>query len=111
MAYRDEHERCPRCAAELVDAGSVRGCPACRGQWLRADVLVEMTTTMQITARPIRMRWRENLGAPTLSCPTCGHAMATWTLYGVPIDRCEPHGLWFDTGELMMVLLASCEFD
>jgi Zn-finger nucleic acid-binding protein len=110
MAYRDEREKCPRCSAELVDAGSVRGCAACGGQWVRAEVLQDMTTTMQITARPIRMQWRRDQHE-TLSCPTCGEAMEMWKLYEVPIDRCQRHGLWFDNGELMMVLLASCEFE
>lgn len=110
MAYRDELEKCPRCAAELVDAGSVRGCVQCGGQWVPTDVLVDMTTTMQITARPIRLNWVSDRHE-TLACPTCGQDMETWKLYNVPIDRCAKHGLWFDRDELMAVLLASCEFE
>jgi Zn-finger nucleic acid-binding protein len=109
-AYRDEHERCPRCSGELVDAGSVRGCSGCGGQWVRAEILQDMAVTMQITARPFRMQWVRH-GRETLSCPTCAQAMETWKLYEVPIDRCQRHGIWFDGGELMAVLLASCEFE
>jgi Zn-finger nucleic acid-binding protein len=110
MAYRDELERCPRCTTELVDAGSMRGCATCNGHWVRAEILLDMATRMQITARPIQLSWMADKH-DALSCPTCGKAMEGWKLYEVAIDRCRNHGVWFDGGELMAVLLASCQFD
>jgi Zn-finger nucleic acid-binding protein len=112
VAYRDELEKCPRCSADLVDAGSVRGCAACGGQWVPAQVLQDMAVNMQIVAKPIRLRWqRDAKPKQVLRCPTCGEPMETWKLYEVPIDRCATHGLWFDRDELMTVLLACCQFE
>ena len=108
-AYRDERDRCPRCQAELVDAGSVRACPKCNGQWVRADVLVDMAINMQSPLRPIHLAWSPDQHE-TLACPTCGQPMEQWKLYHVPIDRCKPHGIWFDRDELMQVLVASLAF-
>jgi len=79
MAYRDEREKCPRCGAELVDAGSVRACSECRGQWVAAHVLVEMATNMQSPVRPIALDWIADKHE-TLACPTCGKPMETWKL-------------------------------
>jgi hypothetical protein len=44
--YRDEYERCPRCHVELIDAGAVRACTHCNGQWATHEVLMEMALTM-----------------------------------------------------------------
>ena len=41
-----------------------------------------------------------------LPCPACSEPMGTWSLFKVQIDRCEPHGVWFDPDELAQVLLA-----
>ena len=34
------------------------------------------------------------------ACPECGTAMQTVKLGHVALDRCEPHGVWFDASEL-----------
>ena len=44
---------------------------------------------------------------PRIACPSCGKAMGTWKLHKVEIDRCEPHGIWFDRDELEHVLFAT----
>lgn len=46
MTYRDSFENCPRCAIALVDAGSVRACSGCHGQWVQEPVLAEMVLAM-----------------------------------------------------------------
>jgi Zn-finger nucleic acid-binding protein len=109
-AYRDEMEKCPRCSADLIDAGSVRACTSCRGQWVPADVLVDMAVNMQSPLRPIQLSWVADKHE-TLGCPTCGKPMEQWKLYRVPIDRCRDHGIWFDRDELMQVLLGSLTFE
>ncbi|PCI26690.1 MAG: hypothetical protein COB67_09890, partial [SAR324 cluster bacterium] len=33
---------------------------------------------------------------PTKHCPICNRAMSKDSLNGVIVDRCAPHGIWFD---------------
>jgi len=108
VIYRDHTEACPRCAVDLVDAGSVRACTNCQGMWLAADVLTEMVATMQPEPRWVELDFEPDPRAP-LACPTCVKPMATWSLLGVPIDRCDDHGIWFDHDELEQVLRTSAE--
>jgi Zn-finger nucleic acid-binding protein len=110
-AYRDQFEKCPRCATELVDAGAGRACTACRGQWVTGPILQEMVTAMRSPPQPIQLRFVED-SHEVLACPECGRAMETWRLHDVPIDRCpEWHGIWFDRDELQRVLLGSVRFE
>ncbi len=104
--YRDRHEQCPRCNVPLVSAGSVRACAQCAGHWVAADVLKEMMAAMLAEPRPITVRLEKD-EHPKLPCPSCEVAMETWSLHGVPIDRCGNHGLWFDRAELETVLYAA----
>ncbi len=107
--YRDEYERCPRDGVELVESGAVRGCSQCSGQWVTADTLVEMAQVMTQPNQPRIRFWRHQRAA--IACPTCTQPMATWKFHQVEIDRCEPHGIWFDAGELERVLLGVFEED
>jgi hypothetical protein len=54
-----------------------------------------------------RVQFVEHPRKETLACPSCGKAMGTWKLHKVEIDRCEPHGIWFDRDELEHVLFAT----
>jgi len=108
--YRDDHERCPRCHVELVDAGAVRACTACQGQWATHEVLFEMAANMTRPQRP-GLPFVPHARAEQLGCPSCGKAMGTWKLLEVEIDKCEPHGIWFDRDELELVLYATFDPD
>ncbi len=110
-AYRDTFEKCPRCGADLTDAGAGRACAACGGQWVSGPVLQEMVTAMQAVPLPVRLVFVP-AAHKAIACPECGRAMETWQLHGVPIDRCpEWHGIWFDRDELQAVLLGSVRFE
>jgi Zn-finger nucleic acid-binding protein len=37
-------------------------------------------------------------------CPTCGDVMNIVWLEFLPLDRCDAHGVWLDTGELERAL-------
>jgi hypothetical protein len=50
--YRDSFEKCPRCATELVDARSARGCRVCGGLWVEEQVFTEMILAM-LPPRPL----------------------------------------------------------
>ena len=55
--------------------------------------------------------------ADARECPRCPTKMASVALYGVALDRCPEHGIWFDGEELGRVLnlngqaYASRQFD
>ncbi len=111
VAYRESFESCPRCGVGLEDAGRVRACPACLGQWVLEPVLAEMLMAMlpagvrgEFSLVPIAQR-----NEPT-ACPTCGVAMDVVSLYRVEIERCpKDHGLWFDPAELQSGLMRHAE--
>jgi Zn-finger nucleic acid-binding protein len=109
VAYRESFESCPRCGVALEDAGDVRACNACRGQWVLEPVLAEMVMAMlpagvlgRLTLVPSAQRKE-----PT-ACPSCGVQMESVIMYGVEIERCpKDHGVWFDPEELQTGLLRS----
>jgi Zn-finger nucleic acid-binding protein len=111
VIYRDDHERCPRCGVDLVQAGSARGCTACQGLWVRHEVLAEMAATMTAPAPAKPMYCYPDPIRQPLPCPTCTEVMQAWNLLGVPIDRCDRDGLWFDRSELQQVLYATWSRD
>jgi Zn-finger nucleic acid-binding protein len=99
--YRDSFEKCPRCAVELVDARSARGCRACGGYWVEEPVLTEMVLAM-LPPRPLSrlaLAVLDRSEAP-IGCPTCGDAMQSTSIHEVILDRCVKHGIWFDAREL-----------
>ncbi len=104
MAYRDEHERCPRCNVELIDAVVGAGCSQCRGVWLAASSLATMAAQMQVPPEPVPLPMFPDQRSERLPCPTCHSDMAVFQLFAVPIDVCHRHGMWFDTHELGAVL-------
>jgi Zn-finger nucleic acid-binding protein len=109
VAYRESFESCPRCGVALEDAGDVRACNACRGQWVLEPVLAEMVMAMlpagvlgRLTLVPIAQRTE-----PT-ACPSCGVQLESVIMCGVEIERCpKDHGVWFDPEELQTGLLRS----
>lgn len=40
-------------------------------------------------------------------CPACDEAMDEPLIFGIPIDRCAAHGMWFDKRELEEVVKRS----
>lgn len=104
--YRDSFEKCPRCAAVLEDAGAVRTCGSCRGQWILEPVLAEMVVEMlpagvygRLTLVP--SKHDRGIGA----CPSCDTKMEAMLMYGVEIERCpKQHGVWFDPHEMETAL-------
>jgi Zn-finger nucleic acid-binding protein len=108
--YRDEYERCPRCHVELIDAGAVRACTACQGQFATLEILQEMAAQMT-HPRPARLFLTSDAKRARIACPACTDAMDALRLGHIEIDRCTKHGLWFDRNELQQVLLAVYELD
>jgi Zn-finger nucleic acid-binding protein len=68
----------------------------------------------------VRRRWENVTGAPPLPvlsrrvdrlrrlpCAACGTPMEKVMLGAIELDRCDPHGVWFDAGELERVVSAA----
>jgi Zn-finger nucleic acid-binding protein len=80
-------------------------CQACKGLWL----------TERKIADYIRVRCPGDSGelvfvegdGTALPCPVCSEPMAACFLEGVPVDRCDAHGVWFDVDELDRALKAA----
>jgi Zn-finger nucleic acid-binding protein len=106
VAYRDEHERCPRCGIDLIDAVVGVACAQCQGIWISPASVAEMAIQMQIPPTVIDLPFEEDPRA-AIACPTCREAMQTRKLFDVQIDVCPKHGIWFDARELALVLLRS----
>ena len=87
--------RCPRCHQALERAHDIHVCRACRGGFVADTVLYQM-----VAAHPgAEVRYRPR-GGQTLACPGCAGEMLAVAIEDVPVDRCVPHGLWFDADEL-----------
>lgn len=116
---RDEFAQCPRCKAALDATGDRLVCKACGGiliaepevSKLIADMLgttLSMLGWHSSTAepQPLKLTDRPADGdAPT--CPRCTAAMQPRGLYGIKVDRCDAHGIWFDREELEQTLRAA----
>jgi Zn-finger nucleic acid-binding protein len=105
VIYRDQHERCPRCSAELIDARAARACPDCGGLWVDEATVTEMVTRM-LPPRPFSTLVLAVLDRdePPIACPSCGAKMEPTSIHGVALDWCRKHGLWFDAQELEIAL-------
>jgi hypothetical protein len=101
---RDDFAGCPRCG-EPLDPGADRvNCAACKGVMIEDQYLrpvIEQSLAVPLDALPLEERSAKD---PALICPACRTPMTTHTLYGIEIDRCAKHGLWFDGDELRRVL-------
>jgi len=88
--------RCPACTDAIL--GKEGNCRRCGGVWLSEELVEERAK------RPLEMtggRYSER------RCPACDEKMDEPLLYGVPIDHCAAHGMWFDKAELEDVLRRS----
>lgn len=88
--------RCPACSDEILDKEG--NCRVCGGVWLDEERVEERAASaLEITGG----RYSER------HCPACDEKMDEPLIYGVPIDRCPAHGMWFDKAELDEVLQRS----
>jgi Zn-finger nucleic acid-binding protein len=93
---------CPTCKQPLVQAGRTWKCKRCEGAWVRDEVLVPLLEERASTL--VELPWQPNTEDHVRACPECGRDMATVKLGTVALDRCAPHGVWFDASELASLL-------
>jgi Zn-finger nucleic acid-binding protein len=103
-AHRDQLAACPSCGTGLDPQGARMICSACGGALVPDAQLEAMMNEMSPDdERPLERRLLPGAAAPR-SCPRCTTAMTPHEMYGVTIDRCSAHGVWFDGEELATVL-------
>lgn len=73
----------------------------CGGAWLSEAMLVQLAQRAQ--GALVALPWQPR-GTGSRSCPQCSAAMERVKLADVELDRCTPHGIWFDANELQAVL-------
>jgi len=119
-AERDEFATCPRCQAALDPRGDRWICSQCTGLLLPEPALSQMIAEM-IGSTVSALGWRGKVAEPQplvltpreatehLTCPRCTTQMEATNLYGIEVDRCPAHGLWFDRDELEKALQRGLE--
>lgn len=104
--------KCPACKDPLVvverESIEVDWCPACHGVWFDAGELELLADKAGKTLEP------GMIGTPAgeveealRRCPRCRHKMekvAPANDDDLLLDRCTKHGLWFDAGELGLLM-------
>jgi Zn-finger nucleic acid-binding protein len=70
---------------------------SCGGAWLAEETLAALVALG-------RLPWRPRTGV-TRPCPMCHEPMQIVSLANVVLDRCPPHGVWFDKHELASVVV------
>ena len=99
---------CPRDKTPLRQAGYTHACDACGGAWVADEVLVPLLEERANTL--IELEWKPRAADAVRTCPTCTEPMQHVTLGSVALDRCPPHGVWFDAGELAAALKEAKHF-
>lgn len=109
MTFRETPLACPACGRVLIPqpgAPSRSWCEDCRG------VLVPTAEIETVISDFRRKPFTLPAGTPgERSCPRCVAKLARFTLFGIELDRCVAHGVWFDSKELVRVLEASTGVD
>ena len=101
--------KCPVCSAPLEQAGATYKCDACNGAWVEAEVLVPLLE-QSAAALIDELDWQASTEDHVRKCPACETAMQTVKLGTVALDRCAPHGVWFDSKELAQLLRQAKNF-
>lgn len=108
---RDDIATCPRCGRGLDPSGRRLYCGACSGALVTEDELRELIATMAAGSadgpagpRPLALELPPGPDEPLRTCPRCPARMTKHLFYGMLVDRCEAHGIWFDDQELQAAL-------
>jgi hypothetical protein len=101
-AYKDRTLGCPVCKeTKLQFEGDRWNCATCAGSFVEEAALSAMITEM--TNQPWESPPLAGAGSDR-NCPVCETKMTVEVLEAVTIDRCAPHGVWFDDKELQTAL-------
>lgn len=99
---------CPIDQTPLRQAGYTHACDRCGGAWVVDEVLVPLLE--ERASALVELAWKPRPADAVRACPTCNDPMQTVALGSVALDRCPPHGVWFDAGELAAALKEAKQF-
>ncbi len=100
---------CPVCTqSPLEPKGVLFRCMRCDGAWVQSEVLLPLLERSAATL--LELDWKPTREDHVRPCPACLSMMQTVVLGDVVLDRCEPHGVWFDANELPRLLAESKHF-
>jgi Zn-finger nucleic acid-binding protein len=108
--HRDEFPTCPVCREALDPEGSRFICPTCQGALVTETTLQALIQDAETHHASDVPRTKElkfdvpNTVEPARTCPRCAATMSKHSFYGITVDRCIAHGIWFDGTELQSVL-------
>jgi len=110
---------CPRCDKPLrtIDLGIdgrflIEQCDGCQGMFFdpgELEAVLDRSVTNVFIIDPQRIallnnqKRHDDYGVSYIKCPACGKVMNRVNFghrSGVVVDRCGPHGVWLDGGEL-----------
>jgi len=101
-AHKDKTLGCPVCKeTKLEFVGDRWACATCDGCFVEDAALAAMV--MEMTNAPWDVPPMTGAGSDRM-CPVCAAPMTVEVLEAVTIDRCSPHGVWFDDTELQTAL-------
>jgi Zn-finger nucleic acid-binding protein len=108
---RDDIATCPSCGQGLDASGRRFYCGRCSGALVTEDELRELIADMAAGSadgppgpRPLALEPPPGADGPPRRCPRCPARMTKHLFYGMVVDRCEAHGIWFDDQELQGAL-------
>lgn len=98
--------RCPRCddvvlTGKELERAEVLACRRCGGGFVSAAVGLRLLAMLQPEVAPV------DEDAPRAACPVCRKPMKlVITGAAAAMDTCAQHGVWFDAGDLPIVVRA-----
>ncbi len=110
VAYRGLPLACLSCRSEMaedvhLDVGLLR-CPSCFSVWIHPSAL--RTLWDKMGPRRAFSFFREPARKVDRGCLMCNRVMLPVALpIDVPVEWCEPHGVWLDTDKLGVALAAA----
>ncbi len=111
---------CPRCQLAMssyaYEDQPVEFCTNCWGYWVSPDAFQKILRSevyefSKSDKDSVLKRWSGHNStmlrtSANIGCPTCGETMEQIpfaTGCGVVVDRCKPHGVWLDGGEIKRI--------
>lgn len=101
MPDRDTFATCPVCDIALQPQGARFVCDRCGGVLVGESELLELMRELDANRA---LEWPASAPPTNRRCPRCAAMMTGVRMEGVRVERCVAHGVWFDCGELAMVL-------
>jgi len=109
--HRDQFATCPHCQSGLDPHGDRHTCGPCQGVWLSEPALLAVIVSVVKHDPPVRLAFEPATAELPQTCPRCATTMTAHRLYGVIVERCSEHGVWFDHGELTAALARAANDD